>query len=165
MCGRVYAYQQGTTDAFNGGFGHLEDGYVEGISLTHRAVGSRQHIWSFAAAYGERVPANFDRFICPCINTNVNWANWRIPPFVGNNYFCATANPGPGFGFVYTNDPLWDGVGCDLPTNTCCQLNNPPWFCTTLPGQTTDDLELRMCFNEDHISESVHVSLVEIYTM
>ena len=44
--------------------------------------------------------------------------------------------------FIYI--PLWDGEGCG-PINACCQLNNPPWFCTPLPQPTTDDIELRLC--------------------
>ena len=48
VCGRVNAYQQGTTDAFNIAAGPrtLEEIYVDGVSLTHGAPGSRQHIWT-----------------------------------------------------------------------------------------------------------------------
>ena len=94
-------------------------------------------------------------------------AQTPIPSFVGNNYFCDTGNPGPGYSRteVYQDNPLWDGEGCG-PTSTCCQLNNPPWFCTTLPQPTTDDIELRICAGLERISdEDVHIQLVDIYIM
>ena len=70
VCGRVYAYQQATTDAFGPSTNtgdDLEGIYVEGISLTRGAPGSRQHIWSFAAAWGESTPGGHERYICPCM--------------------------------------------------------------------------------------------------
>ena len=169
MCGRINALQQGSTDAFqsatDGSNPSVEDLYVDGISLTHGAAGSRQHIWTFAAALYETDPNLHPRYVCPCTNTDVDWP-YQIPSFIGDNYFCDTANPGPGFTghVVYQDDPLWDGEGCD-PTSTCCQLNNPPWFCTTLPQPTTDDIELRICNNEGTSSEYILVQLVDIYVM
>ena len=55
VCGRVNGYQKGTTDAFylSAGLRTLEQIYVEGVSLTHGAPGSRQHIWTFVAALYE----------------------------------------------------------------------------------------------------------------
>ncbi len=47
-------------------------------------------------------------------------------------------------GFFYGGDPLWDGAGCG-PLNTCCTFNNPPWFYKELPAPTTDDIEMRVC--------------------
>ncbi len=48
---------------------------------------------------------------------------------------------------AHSDDPLWDGAGCG-PTSSCCQLNNPPWFCVSFPEPTTDDLELRICTDQ-----------------
>ena len=62
---------------------------------------------------------------------------------------------------VYSDNPLWDGEGYGL-TNACCEFNNPPWFCTTLPQLTTDDLELRICHDQHASDENVLVSLVDI---
>ena len=141
VCGRVIAYQEGAPDAFNTGTSNLEGGYVEGVSLTHGAAGSRQHIWTFAAALYEGASS---RSTCPCTNADEPWP-YEVPEFVGDDYFCDTGNPGPGVSStVYVDDPLWDGEGCG-PTSTCCEFNNPPWFCTTLPQPTTDDIELRIC--------------------
>ena len=42
-CRRVIGYQKGTTDAFERGSKIIS--YVNGVSLTHGAAGSCQHIW------------------------------------------------------------------------------------------------------------------------
>ena len=40
--------------------------------------------------------------------------------------------------------PLWDGAGGG-PANTCYSLNNHPWFLKQMLSTTTDDIEMRMC--------------------
>ena len=172
ICGKVNAFQRGITTSFEGGLNDnpsLDGPYIDGISLTHGATGSRQHIWSFASSLFETDP-NYSqglnlRWNCPCTNTNFNWP-YQTPQFLGNDYFCDTGNPGPGFNgnLVYSNDPLWDGVGCG-PTNACCQFNNPPWFCVALPEPTSDDLEMRLCFIRGSGEADVLVNLVDIYVM
>ncbi len=170
VCGQVNAYQKGTTDAFDSFRGNdanpnpgLEDSYIDGVSLTHGTAGSRQHIWSFVAALTETDSPFEPAAVCSCTNTNVNWP-YQVPSFVGNNYFCATGNPGPGFDLstVYADDPLWDGEGCG-PTNACCEFNNPPWFCTTLPQPTNDDIELRVCHDQEIADEDTIIALVDVY--
>ena len=56
VCGRIRGYQFGATDAFwayvNENHG-IDSYYATGISLTHGGVGSRQHIWTFAAGLSE----------------------------------------------------------------------------------------------------------------
>ena len=167
VCGRINAFQKGSHDAFHasieGRNPGLEGVYIDGISLTHGAAGSRQHIWTFAATLLES--STHPLVVCACTDTNSNWP-YQIPSFIGNNYFCDTGNRGPGAAFrpVYQDDPLWDGEGCG-PTSTCCQFNNPPWFCTALPQPTTDDIELRNCANEPTSNEDTLVQLVDIYVM
>ena len=164
VCGRVIAYQKGTTDAFR--YARLEQTDIDGVSITHGPAGSRQHIWSFLAArYETNIPNYFARSNCPCTNINEAWP-FQVPSFIGNDYFCDTGNPGPGSdaATTYTDDPLWDGEGCGS-TNTCCELNNPPWFCTTLPQPTTDDLEIRNCASNTPAQEDSIISLIDIYTM
>ena len=46
--------------------------------------------------------------------------------------------------------------------STCCQFNNPPWFCKDLPQPTTDDIELRLCINEA-VDEDIILKLAEVY--
>ena len=52
VCGQVIGYQYSTVDAFYyyvnpSATTTLDSTYVDGVSITHGAVGSRQHIWSF----------------------------------------------------------------------------------------------------------------------
>ena len=162
VCGRVNAYQKGSTNGLDHSFTYstsLEGMYVDGVSLTHGAPGSRQHIWTFVASAYETGAS--DNYICPCTST----APWprEIPSFIGNNYFCETGNRGSGVpnDVIYADDPLWDGSGCGS-SSSCCEFNNPPWFCATLPQPTTDDLELRICRDSDSNNEDIIVNLVEI---
>ena len=111
VCGRINALQIGIPDAFSPGFHNpsLEGVYVDGISLTHGAAGSRQHIWTFAAAAFETGDPLYTghavHALCPCMNTN--WP-YQIPSFVGNNYFCDTGNPNPVllFNELFADDPM-----------------------------------------------------------
>ena len=59
-------------------------------------------------------------------------------------------------------DPLWDGAGCEAPNN-CCSFNNPPWFHKQLPQPTTDNIEMRVCRDEDVSNEDIVIEVVEIY--
>ena len=163
VCGRVIAYQRGSTNAFEPSQRNLNNAYIDGISLTHGVHGSRQHIWSFVSALYEQDPNYGTSYTCACTNINYIWS-YSTPSFVGNDYFCDTGNPGPGFRssiFYYPDNPLWDGEGCG-PTNTCCDFNNPPWFCKTLPQPTSDDIELRICGDQSTSNEDVIISLVDI---
>ena len=52
MCGKVIAYQVGTTNAFLDRSGSaISSAYVDGVSLTHGDP--REHIWTFAAALAD----------------------------------------------------------------------------------------------------------------
>ena len=167
VCGRVIGYQKGSIGGLNpsitaGSGPGLEGTYLDGVSLTHGAPGSRQHIWTFVAAAYENGTGSASK--CPCHIAPFHPWSHEIPSFIGNDYFCDTGNHAyvnPNR-VVYADDPLWDGKGC-LPGSTCCQFNSPPWFCATLPQPTSDDLELRICLDGgSSIYEDVIVSLVEI---
>ena len=169
VCGRVLAYQRGVGVGF---YTALYEGrnttdatYVSGVSLTHGPDGSRQHIWTFAAALDEQDPQFDGRYNCPCTNTNVTWP-YQVPSFIGNDYICDTGNRGPGYSLTafYSDDQLWDGEGCGY-TSTCCEYNTPPWFCTSLPQPTSDDLELRLCnyLNHGGNGDDKLIYLVDIF--
>ena len=147
VCGRIIAYQHGDPDGYSSCSNQIDGSYMDGVSLTHGSVGSRQHIWSF-------VNARYESSICACISRNIS--------FVGNNFFCDSGNNGStsSSSTFYSGHPLWDGQGCG-PSSTCCQFNNPPWFCKTLPQSTTDDLEVRIC--KDGTDEDIPLQLVELY--
>ncbi len=146
VCGRVIAYQDKTTD----GFKRLnippnvtiDEPYVDGVSLTH-GQSPRQHIWTFVATLDE---ARSDQFSCPCTQSDQPYTG-TVPLFIDNDYFCDTGSRDFAPPIFYADDPLWDGQGCGG-TSTCCQLNNPPWFCKELPEPSTDDIELRICADQ-----------------
>jgi len=83
VCGRVIGYQYGHPD---GDFRvvdqtmiqSIDSNYLDGVSITHGASGSRQHIWSFSGAV---FPGR-----CPFL------INASAPSFVGEDYFCETGN-------------------------------------------------------------------------
>ena len=162
VCGRIDAIQFGIPEALDNYIQlnySIEQGYIDGISLTHGSQGSRMHIWSFLEALSER--PTIARVICPCTNVNESWP-YSFPSFIGNNYFCDTGNKGPDEAVYFTDDPLWNGQGCG-PTSTCCQENNPPWFCAKLPSPASNDLEARICTNAQTTNENVLVTKIELY--
>ena len=158
VCGRIIGYQIGTPDAFYHQSVGIDSYYVCGISLTHGQP--RQHIWTFANALAEETI--YVREICPCSGDGTFVGS--IPSFVGEDYFCDTAIRGGSWtdGFLYPNDPLWNVQGCGS-ASTCCQFNNPPWFCKQLPQPTTDDIELRLCEFSPPSGDDSPIEVVEIY--
>ena len=155
VCGKITGYQQGLTDAFAilpGQQVTIDSTYVDGVSLTHGS-NPQNHIWTFASARDE--VAQFPHTVCPCTNTTVSASATQPPSFVGNDYFCDTGSTNSAHlnpGMFFLDDPLWDGAGCG-PANTCCSLNNPPWFLKQLPAATTDDIEMRLCRDQHQTDE------------
>ena len=163
VCGRIRAYQFGSTDAFLQYTVGINSHYVAGISLTRGGAGRRQHIWTFAAGVSEVNSTELLVHKCPC-DISRNYA--RVPAFVGNDYFCESGLHSvwnfPDSVLFYPNDVLWDGWNCTS-TSTCCQFNNPPWFTKNLPNVTTDDIELRLCTSYAPHNEDVPIELIELY--
>ena len=161
VCGKIIAYQYGSPDGF-GSFNPyrsftVDDRYVDGVSLT-RGQTPRKHIWTFAAALDETV-SNYN--VCPCTKTDTLYTG-RVPPFIGQDYFCDTGSRHSWQHKFYSADPLWDGSGCGS-TSSCCGFNNPPWFCKQLLQPTSDDIEMRLCVNQATSDEDVALESVEIY--
>ena len=80
VCGKIIAYQYGTTDAFSRrDIRHttLSSNYVDGVSLTHGNF--REHIWTFAADHDQNFPS--------CRRCGMSGVTIR-PSFVGTDYFC-----------------------------------------------------------------------------
>ena len=161
ICGRIIGYQVGHTDAFysysQSWHTTIEDPYVDGVVITRGT--EKEHVWTFAASLqeiGGHVPS-----VCPCTN---NQSMQSIPPFVGQDYFCETGiTDGYSTGVFYPDgDPLWDGEGCGS-GSTCCELNGPPYFCGSLIEPTTDDIEVRICGNEQISDEDTPIELIEIF--
>ena len=165
VCGRVIGYEINSADAFGlfaGGSQTIEGPYVDGVSLTHGSPGTRQHIWSFAAGISQISLIFLSADSCPCVG------GMAAPSYVANDYFCESGNSG-GLAILstfYASDPLWDGQGCGSPP--CCELTSPPgvtapWFCKQLPQATTNDIEARICGDEDTSNEDTPVEHIELY--
>jgi len=139
----------------------MDGSYVDGLSLTHGAPSSRQHIWTFASGLYAGSSGSYPNYQCPCDNGNT----YPSPPFVGNDFFCesvATANNwGSQFRF-YLNAILWDGQVCEG-GGSCCLLNNPPWFTKNLTTPTTDGIELRLCLTHDSNVSDITLELLQLY--
>ena len=159
VCGRALAYRFGYNYAFYGYLNNrqgINGWYVDGLSLTHGASGSRKHIWTFASGVltGTIYYRNYQ---CPCDTT------YRSPPFVGNDYFCESVLSHTNFQAIfYPNATLWDGQVCEG-GGTCCKFNNPPWFTKNLANSTTEDIELRLCIWERSHNSNVALELLELY--
>lgn len=168
VCGRITGFQLGRHEGFatylrNRGLS-IDSRYVDGLSVTYGAPPNRNHIWTFATAPTE---LHTGTFTCPCMNAeHAVVGNITVPPFVGNDYFCATAQRRTARdGVLYTEDPLWDGQGCQG-SNMCCSFNDPPWFCKTLPQSTSEDIELRMLTATSYQQvegEDTPIEQIEIY--
>ena len=174
VCGKIIGYQFGTP----GGFGPyyynndltIDNGYVDGVSLTHGQT-PRKHIWTFAAAIHE-ISSNSkylnsnlrDMNICRCHKSETDSYTGVVPSFVGQDYFCDTGShyDTTETRIFYHANPVWDGSGCGS-TSSCCGFNNPPWFCKQLPQPTSDDIEMRVCVNQGIDNEDVALKSVEIY--
>ena len=174
VCGRALAYRFGSNSAFYGYWyyrlsrygGYVNQGikgyYVDGLSLTHGSLHSRQHIWTFASGLftgSHSSSSTISR--CPCDNGGTT----PSPPFVGNDYFCESTRPESSYswgGKFYPNAQLWDGQVCEG-GGTCCQFNNPPWFTKNLTSPTTDDIELRLCLYRESSRSNVALEQLELY--
>ena len=162
VCGRIRGYQFGATVAFGHNLRDIDSYYVDGISLTRGANGSRQHIWTFASGLSEATFV-FPNFSCPCDTASPS----VVPAFVGSDYFYESGlhsewNIVEEDIVLFPNDVLWDGQSCTS-NSTCCQFNNPPWFTKILPNATTEDLELRICTYFSPEYDDVPIELIELY--
>lgn len=162
VCGQARGYQYGDVIGFSDSYRLQDDSidlpYADGLTLTHRENGSRIHIWTFANGMLEDHGGSD---ICPCAP---NFSGATIPAFVGSNYFCESGAYNPVELFIlHDYDPLWDGSGCNLEGNTCCEFNSPPYFSTQLPSNTTDDIEGRICNGLPFQSGYTYITFLEIF--
>ena len=139
VVGRIHAYRSGTPDAFQG-YGRsdtptLEQNYVDGVSLTHG--NPRNHIWTLAV--------DIDH------GSNCDVCSLNKPFYVGSHYSCEERPHCPQSVCL---DTLWDGH------NQCI---GDTFFYRRLPQPTTDDIEMRICRDEDRANEDILITFVEIY--
>ena len=159
ICGRIIGYQVSSTDAFRSfsdlQFTRIEDPYVDGVVITRGT--EKGHVWTFAASVIDTVSSSVSN--CPCTNSE----STLIPPFVGQDYFCESgATSFMGFDIFFSDDPLWDGEDCES-GSTCCEFNDPPYFCKSVTEPTTDDIEVRICADQSLFDEDTPIELIEIF--
>ena len=159
VCGRVIGYQYGSPDAFATALRRgstINQPYLDGISITQG--NPRTHIWSYAVGASEN--GSCTHINCPCSN-----GDQPPPSFVGNNYYCESAHQGDCWinDIFFATDPLWDGQQCDNEDTCCTGTNTPPWFSVDLPNSSSDDLEVRICHDQDTSDEGSFVQLLELY--
>ena len=158
VCGRVTGYQYASPGAsnhflYNPTPGNaINENYLDGVSITHGFP--RQHIWSF---YG-------GVFTETCCNPT-HLSNMESLGFIGNNSFCDTGNPKnlPVNGALFTYHPLWEGDTRCVSSPTCCSPSSGPWFYATLNVPSIQDIEVRICADQDTGDEDTPVGLIEIY--
>ena len=163
VCGRIIGYQVGSPNVFHGQQLTLDQPYVDGVSMTYGDP--RRHIWTFAGGLSETVVPAFPDHTCPCALNGTGITPQQPPAFVGDNYFCESANPLTTYEntnvFQYTADPLWDGKRCE--GRCCTNSNSPPWFSVQLPNVTNEKIEVRICANQATNNEDTAIGLLEIY--
>ena len=158
VCGRAIGYQLGDV---HGVFTNRSIGqsYVDGVSITYSRF-PRRHIWTYIAALTGNSTISRRRN-CPCSDS----LGRSTPNFVNNSYYCESANPvdvldNPGF--LYSDDKLWDGQQCNN-EGDCCISEMLPWFNVTLPNPVSDNIEVRICGNDQSDKSDTLVELLDIY--
>ena len=167
VCGQLRGYQYQSPDAFGHGSNNIESYYVDGISITYGSS-PRKHIWTYAGGLtSDNVP--YPSLSCPC-NANNTEAPAYKPNFIGDDYYCESAIPPYVSGnthrwqhVLYVNDTLWDGQQCDGNEGPCCTNPKMPWFIKTLNVITNEDIELRVCGNQDYPDEDTPLDIIELY--
>ena len=156
VCGRASGYQKGSPDAF----GRLTNAfdYFEGLSITHSSP--CQHIWTYAVGLTDSGTSTITHN-CPC--NSPTYRGIMPPDFVGSDYYCESgAESSWTRGAIYLSDVLWDGAGCSA-GNTCCSDPKLPWFYRQLSDATQDDIEARICMDQQFDDEAVLITNLELY--
>ena len=134
--------------------------YVDGVSVTYEPPGSKEHMWTFANGFNEDSSGSC---VCPC-TPNAPLSHITVPTFVGQDYFCESGtSSGNAFAHLYSDDRLWDGDGCSVAGNTCCEFNNPPYFTRHLTNPTSNDLEVRICRYDTRERGDTFIEQIELY--
>jgi hypothetical protein len=107
----------------------LDDLYVDGLSITRGAEGSREHLYTFAIGMTTKGSSDYD---CPAQGGN------PAPDFVGTAYSCGSANTTYGWIYAWYSSPVFNAVSA----------------LSAASEATTDDVELRLMADEESTSHS-----------
>lgn len=176
ICGQLRGYQKGSMNAFfpaaqalgtakgyepEKATSSINGPYVDGISIT--AGQPRKHVWTYAVGLSDDYRYNYvtgGGYNCPC----AEYPGPAPPTFVQGHYYCESGNTGKfTTGKYYTkDDALWDGRGCGK-RNNCCTQAGSPWFFRQLPVPMNEDIEVRICRDQNNSDEEVLVEEMDIY--
>ena len=150
VCGTVRVHPEGSPDAFlsdntriprNGQ--SVNQNYVHGVSLTYGTSPNRNHIWTYTAAI--KFGSDIDR----CTTCD------RDKPFyIGTNFTC-TAEYCFAWPCDHTNAIWTDGLSCA----------GKETFYRQLSESTADNIEMRVCRDQDRSDEDILISFVEIFVL
>lgn len=145
VCGQIIGYDVGSPSAFYPSrflapSSFLDHVYVDGVSVTYGFP--RSHVWTFAAGLHD----------CPCYYSPDDPFTVYPPESIRNSSYCESGS---------SSDPIWDGQQCE--GDCCSNGKSPPWFSVVLPSPTMDDLEVRICADQDTDDEDSPISLLELY--
>ena len=158
ICGKARGFSFGAPDAFARGTkdsNSINSPYTDGLSITHGI--QRKAVWTYTAGLSENGHGDLNHS-CSCSARGTS----TPPAFIGSEYHCESAVRGEAEKRWYLEDPLWDGEGCPK-DNSCCAKSGLPWFCQTLPVESTDDIEVRVCMDEPPEEENIGIEELEIF--
>ena len=163
ICGKARGYQKGSTDAFGAlrGVQDIDGPYVDGLSITVGSNSNRTHVWTYAVGLSGNSTQDILHH-CPCVS-NATGHGRPAPAFVKEHYYCESGNVGLlEFSIFYTNDPLWDGEGCEE-NNNCCNDAALPWFIRQFPTAKQEDVEDRICHDQLFNDEEVVIDQLQLF--
>ena len=165
VCGYARGYTYYRPDAFYGddtinyvrGLNEpLSGNYVDGISITYGTPS--HHLWTYVAGgseFGDQIPS----YNCPC-NSNINGI--PVPAYVENDFYCEAAMNSGTAGW-YVGDPLWDGEMCGGTERPCCNHASLPWFIKQLPNHTSENIQVRLCTDQDMPDENIGLERLAVF--
>lgn len=151
VCGEISAYQYGSPDGFAGTFQKsIDSAYLDGISITTHGQSPRNHIWSFAVA------TSVNKTTCPCLAPKEH-------PIAGTSFYCDRG--GEAVSSVSTVRLFQENNSSPYcPSRVFCKGNCPSTvFCKNLSEPTSDDIEVRLCTDEDLAKENIGLEVVKLY--
>ena len=160
VCGMAVGYQKNRPNAFlsyNFSTRSINGPYVDGISITYDTP--RKHIWTYAVGFSDKNDDHVESN-CPCSE----FPGQLPPSFVHDNYYCESGNlqMNTNENYYYVDDPVWDGEGCSI-DNSCCTEPSLPWFYRQMPLMVNEDVEARICRDQESSNEDVLIGELQLY--
>ena len=146
VCGTIYGSYFGDPDGFGlhglrSANTSLNGNYVDGISLTHGSM-NEHHIWTLSAIVN--FATNPTDICSVCANNK--------PSYVGMDYSCDVVEHCKG---NCSPRQIWGNGQC-IGNNT---------FYKNLMQPTSDDIEMRVCTDQNEGDEDIFLRFIEVYVM